>query len=87
MFRLYSAQTAETIIRRMDASIRRVSARYQIPAPVLRAILFQEITQIDLTTGEEFSGIIRGITPEGLLRIEAEGREKTFGFKEISYIF
>ena len=41
----------------------------------------------DLTTGEEFSGIIRGITPEGLLRIEAEGREKTFGFKEISYIF
>ena len=41
----------------------------------------------DLTTGEEFSGIIRGITPGGLLRIEAEGREKTFGFKEISFIF
>ena len=41
----------------------------------------------DLTTGEEFTGIIRGITPEGLLRIEkAEGPEKTFGFKEISYI-
>ena len=40
----------------------------------------------DLKTGEEFSGIIRGITPEGLLRIEAEGRERTFGFKEISYI-
>lgn len=48
MFRLYSAKTAETIIRRMDASIRRVSARYRIPAPVLQAILFQEITQIDL---------------------------------------
>ena len=40
----------------------------------------------DRTTGEEFTGIIRGITPEGLLRIEAEGRERTFGFKEISYI-
>ena len=41
----------------------------------------------DLTTGEEFIGTIRGITPEGLLRIEkAEGPEKTFGFKEISYI-
>ena len=40
----------------------------------------------DLTTGEEFSGVIRGITPEGLLRAEAEGRERTFGFKEISYI-
>jgi BirA family biotin operon repressor/biotin-[acetyl-CoA-carboxylase] ligase len=41
----------------------------------------------DLTTGQEFTGLIRGITPEGLLRIEkAEGPEKTFGFKEISYI-
>jgi BirA family biotin operon repressor/biotin-[acetyl-CoA-carboxylase] ligase len=36
--------------------------------------------------GTEFSGIIRGITPEGLLRVEAEGRERTFGFKEISYV-
>ena len=40
----------------------------------------------DLKTGEEFMGTIRGITPEGLLRIEAEGRERTFGFKEVSYI-
>jgi BirA family biotin operon repressor/biotin-[acetyl-CoA-carboxylase] ligase len=40
----------------------------------------------DLATGEEFTGIIRGITSEGLLRVEAEGRERTFGFKEIGYI-
>ena len=41
----------------------------------------------DLATGEEFTGTIRGITPEGLLRIEkAGGLEKTFGFKEVSYI-
>ena len=40
----------------------------------------------DLATGEEFIGTIRGITPEGLLRIEAEGRERTFGFKEVGYI-
>ena len=40
----------------------------------------------DLATGEEFVGTIRGITPGGLLRIEAEGRERTFGFKEVSYI-
>jgi BirA family biotin operon repressor/biotin-[acetyl-CoA-carboxylase] ligase len=41
----------------------------------------------DNVTGEEFTGVIRGITPEGLLRIEkAEGPEKTFGFKEVSYI-
>ena len=40
----------------------------------------------DIATGKEFTGIIRGVTPEGLLRIEAEGCERTFGFKEISYI-
>ena len=40
----------------------------------------------DLATGAEFTGILRGITPEGLVRIEAEGRERAFGFKEISYI-
>ena len=40
----------------------------------------------DLATGEEFTGVILGITPEGLLRVEAEGRERTFGFKEIGYI-
>ena len=40
----------------------------------------------DIAAGEDFTGIIRGITPEGLLRIEAEGCERTFGFKEISYI-
>ena len=51
--------------------------------------LFQKdspATYRDLATGEEFSGIIRGITPEGLLRVEAEGHERTFGFKEVSYI-
>ena len=40
----------------------------------------------DLATGEVFTGIIRGITPEGLLRVEAEGHERTFGFKEVGYI-
>ena len=40
----------------------------------------------DMATGAEFTGTIRGITPEGLLRIEAEGRDRTFGFKEISYM-
>ena len=41
----------------------------------------------DLATGEEFMGTIRGITPEGLLRMEkAEGQERNFGFKEVGYI-
>ena len=60
----------------------------------LRAAYEQDLYQKDspapyrnLATGAEFTGIIRGITPEGLLRIEkAEGPEKTFGFKEVSYI-
>ena len=40
----------------------------------------------DIASGMEFTGVILGVTPEGLLRVEAEGRERTFGFKEISYI-
>ena len=40
----------------------------------------------DLATGDEIMGRIRGITPEGLILLEAEGRERTFGFKEVSYI-
>lgn len=51
--------------------------------------LFQKGVQAryhDLLTDGLFTGIIRGITPEGLLRIESEGTERTFGFKEISYI-
>jgi hypothetical protein len=40
----------------------------------------------DLANGEEFTGILRGITPEGLICIEAEGRMRTFGFKEVGYI-
>ena len=51
--------------------------------------LFQKGLQAryrDLATGSEFMGTILGITPEGHLRIEAEGRERTFGFKEVGYI-
>ena len=41
----------------------------------------------DIASGEEFTGFLRGITLEGLLRIEkAGGPVKTFGFKEVSYI-
>ena len=40
----------------------------------------------DFLSGEQFTGVIRGITPEGLLRVETEGAERTFGFKEIGSI-
>ena len=43
-------------------------------------------TYRNLITGGEFTGILRGITPEGLARVEAAGVENVFGFKEIGYI-
>ena len=48
MLRLYSDRAAERILRRLDAPIRDIEARYALPAPVLQAVLFREITQIDL---------------------------------------
>lgn len=48
MLRLYSDRAAERIIRRLDGLIRAIEARYALPAPVLQAVLYQEITQIDL---------------------------------------
>ena len=41
----------------------------------------------EIVSGKEFSGIIRGVSPTGLLRIEMpDGSRKDFAFKEISYI-
>lgn len=48
MFRLYSAQMAERILLRLSPRIRVLSERYAIPAPVLQAVLYQEITKIDV---------------------------------------
>ena len=48
MLRLYSDRAAERIIRRLDAPIRDLCARYGLPAPLLQAVLYREITQIDL---------------------------------------
>lgn len=48
MIRIYSPVRAERIIRRYDEWIRSVAARYDIPAAAIKAILFQEMTQIDL---------------------------------------
>ena len=48
MFRLYSASMTERIIRRLSPRIQSLSARYAIPAAVLQAVLYQEITKIDI---------------------------------------
>ena len=64
MLRLYSARAAERIIRRLDAPIQDISARYALPAPVLQAVLYQEITQIDL-----LDMLADGLTALNLLRL------------------
>ena len=48
MLKLYSEKTAETIIARFAPEIGEISERYALPGAYLKAILFQEITQIDL---------------------------------------
>ena len=48
MFKLYTPQAAERIIRRLSSRIATLSERYAIPAPVLQTILYQEITKIDI---------------------------------------
>ena len=48
MFRLFSAARAERILEEHAAGIAACETDYGVPAPVLRAILFQEITRIDL---------------------------------------
>ena len=48
MLKLYSEKAAERIIRRLSPRIGEISARYALPAPVVKAVLFREITGIDL---------------------------------------
>ena len=51
MLRLYSPRAAERILRRYGETIDAVAARYALPGAVIRAILYQEITGIDLLDG------------------------------------
>lgn len=51
--------------------------------------LFQKDVQAryhDLLADEEFTGVIRGVEPDGRLRIFDGSRDRRFGFKEVSYI-
>ena len=81
----------ESLCRRIEAllpSLETADGRKRLREAYV-ADLFQKdrsASYRDLLSGEQFTGVIRGITPEGLLRVEAEGRERTFGFKEIGYI-
>ena len=48
MVPIYSSSAAERILLKYEADIRAISAGYDLPAPCLQAILYQEITRIDL---------------------------------------
>ena len=48
MFKLYTKGRAERIIVRYDGLIREIEADYGLPAPALQAVLYKEITGIDL---------------------------------------
>jgi len=74
----------ETLLPELDTSEGRNRLREAYAADLFRKD--SPASYRDLLTGDEFTGILRGITQEGLLRVEAEGVERTFGFKEIGYI-
>lgn len=40
----------------------------------------------DLATGEEFTGMIKGVTREGRLLMERDGKQVSYAFKEVGYI-
>ena len=48
MLKLYSPRAAERILQRRSADIEDISARCGLPAACLRAILYKELTDIDL---------------------------------------
>lgn len=46
--KLYSPKAAERILRKHGAEIEAVSARYAVPVPFIRALLYTELIRIDL---------------------------------------
>ncbi len=48
MLKLYSTRAAERIIRRYGETIDRIAARYELPAPFIRALLYTELVRIDV---------------------------------------
>ncbi len=48
MLKLYSPRAAERIMKRYSGDIEDIAARYGLPAACLRAILYKELTEIDL---------------------------------------
>lgn len=48
MLQIYNSSAAERILRKHAGDVREITESYGLPGPFLQAILFQEITRIDL---------------------------------------
>ena len=92
MLKLYRPKAAERIIARLAPQIAALEARYTLPAPCLKAILYQEITNIDL-----FDVLVdllvrrnqrRGVSGPGLLKKSdsSTGYAQIFGFVAINAV-
>ena len=92
MLKLYRPQAAERIIARLAPQIAAIEARYALPAPCLKAVLYQEITNIDL-----FDVLVdllvrrnqrRGVSGPGRLKKSdsSTGYAQIFGFVAINAV-
>ncbi len=87
MLKLYSPAAAERIIRRHDAVIRAISARYALPAPFIRALLYTELIRIDMLDPlADLLVSLNGHRAGGLLgkRDSSTGYGQIFGFVAIN---
>ena len=87
MLKLYSPNSAERILRKYRGTIDAVAARYALPAPFIEAILYVEITGIDLFDPlADLLVRLSGGRKRGLLgrRDSSTGYGQIFGFVAIN---
>ena len=87
MLRLYSPKAAERIIRAHNGTIEAIEARYALPAPFVRALLYTELIRIDvLDPVADLLVRLNGHSADGLLhkRDSSTGYGQIFGFVAIN---
>ena len=82
MLKLYSPKAAERFIEQHDGTICAVAARYALPAPFIRALLYTELVRIDILDPlADLLVRLNGHKPTGLLhkRDSSTGCGQIFG--------